>query len=107
MNSTLLNCLNGDKLATCLTSDELAAPLAESESSQLASLMSGLCGQPVYPRSITAARHSLYFLGRKGPDKLLGIISEYSASPGGFQGSSQTINVDGRYLTVTLCETTP
>src|SRR5262249_20120571 len=98
MNPTLLDCLK---------SGELAAPLAESDDSQLASVLSALCGTLVYPRSMTAARHALFFLGRKGSDKWLGIISAASASPGGFQGSPQAINVDGQSLTVTLCETTP
>ncbi|HKC89426.1 MAG TPA: hypothetical protein VKG02_25815, partial [Blastocatellia bacterium] len=107
MKPTLLDCLKSNELAHCLKSDELAAPLAESDASQLASVLSVLCGPLVYPGSITAARHALFFLGRKGSDKWLGIVSADSASPGGFQGSSQAINVDGQSLTVTLCEATP
>jgi tagaturonate epimerase len=107
MNATLLDCLKSNELVNCLKSDELAAPLAESEASQLASVLSALCGTLVYSRSMTAARHALFFLGRKGSDKWLGILSADPASPGGFEGASQAINVDGQTLTVTLCETTP
>src|SRR5262245_30430060 len=101
MKTTLLDCLKGNELVSCLKSGELAAPFAESEASQLAAVLSALCGTLVYPHSLAAARHALFFLGRKDSDKWLGILSADPASPGGFQGSSQEINVDGETLTVT------
>ncbi|MGE0132091.1 MAG: tagaturonate epimerase family protein [Blastocatellales bacterium] len=94
-------------LLDCLKSSELAIPLAEREASQLASLLTEMSGTLVYPRSITATRNAVLFLGRKGSEKSLGIISNDSASLGGFQGSSRTINVDGPSVTLTLGETSP
>src|SRR5262245_53603098 len=107
MKTTLLDCLKSNELVSCLKSGELAAPFAESDAPQLAAVLSALCRMLVYPRSLAAARHAIFFLGRKGSDKCLGILSADPALPGGFQGSSQTINADGQSLTVTLCETTP
>jgi len=98
MNPTLLNCLK---------SHELADPLAENESAQLASALSDSSGLQVYPRSITCARNAIFFIGRKGSNKSLGIIHSDSDRdfPSYFQGSSQKINIDGHSLM--LCETTP
>src|SRR5262245_22039144 len=107
MKTTLLDCLKSNELVSCLKSGELAAPFAESDAPQLAAVLSALCRMLVYPRSLAAARHAIFFLGRKGSDKCLGILSADPALPGGFRGSSQTINADGQSLTVTLCETTP
>src|SRR5262245_14856051 len=95
MNAMLLNCLK---------SYELADPLAENDAAQLASTLSDSSGLQVYPRSIACARNAVFFLGRRGSNKLLGVI--HSDSPH-FQGSSQKLNVDGHSLTLTLCETTP
>src|SRR5262245_9329619 len=96
MNATLLNSLK---------SYELADPLVEDEAAKLASELSDSSGLRVYPRSIACARNAVFFLGRKGSDKWLGIVHPDSNPPGGFQGSAQKINVDGHSLT--LCETTP
>ena len=100
MNATLLNCLK---------SYELADPLVEDEAAQLASELSDSSGMRVYPRSIACARNAVFFLGRRGSDKSLGIVHSDSNPPGGFplgfHGSSQKINIDGHSLT--LCETTP
>src|SRR5262245_49470474 len=96
MNATLLNCLK---------SYELADPLVEDEAARLASALSDSSGLQVYPRSISCARNAVFFLGRKGPDKSLGIVHSDSNRPGGFSGTSQKINIDGHSLT--LCEMTP
>jgi len=97
MNATLLNCLK---------SYELADPLAENDAAQLASTLGDSSGLRIYPRSITCARNAVFFLGRKGSNKSLGIIHSDSASPGNFQGSSQSVNIDGHSVTLNLCETT-
>jgi tagaturonate epimerase len=96
MNATLLNCLKNN---------ELAEPLDESEAAGLASALSDSSGLQVYPRSITSAGNAVFFLGRKGSDKSLGIIHSDANPPAGFPGPSQKINIDGHSLT--LCETTP
>src|SRR5262249_17009664 len=91
MNATLLNCLKNY---------ELADPLDESEAARLASALSDSSGLQVYPRSISCARNAVFFLGRKGPDKSLGIVHSDSNLPGGFSGSSQKINTDGHSFTL-------
>src|SRR5262245_16301399 len=100
MNATLLNCLK---------SYELADPLAEDEAAQLASSLSDSSGLQVYPRSISCARNAVFFLGRKGSNKSLGIVHSDSDPPGdfplGFHGSSQKVNIDRHSLT--LCGATP
>ncbi|HEV2668568.1 MAG TPA: tagaturonate epimerase family protein, partial [Blastocatellia bacterium] len=96
MNATLLNCLK---------SHELVDPLAENEAAQLASALGDSSGLRVYPRSISCARNAVFFLGRKGSEKSLGMVHSDSNPPGGFQGTSQRINVEGHSLT--LYETTP
>jgi tagaturonate epimerase len=96
MNATLLNCLKNY---------ELADPLDESEAAGLASALSDSSGLQVYPRSITCARNAVFFLGRKGSNKALGIVHAESNLPGDFSGSPQKINIDRHSLT--LCETTP
>jgi tagaturonate epimerase len=96
MNATLLDCLK---------SYELADPLDESEAARLASALSDSSGLRVYPRSISCARNAVFFLGRKGSNKSLGIVHSDSNPPGDFRGPSQKANIDGHSLT--LCETTP
>src|SRR5215510_6955746 len=104
MNATLLNCLKSYKLAD---------PLVEDEAEQLASELSDSSGLQVYPRSIACARNAVFFLGRRGSDKSLGIVHSDSNPPAGgilgfplgFHGSSQKTDLDGHSLT--LCETTP
>src|SRR5215510_2811095 len=99
MNATLMNCLK---------SYELVNPLAEDEAAQSASALSDSSGLHVYPRSITCARNAVFFLGRRGSDKSLGIVHSDSNPPGdyplGFR-SSQKTDLEGYSLT--LCETTP
>ncbi|HEY8459787.1 MAG TPA: tagaturonate epimerase family protein [Blastocatellia bacterium] len=96
MNATLLDCLKNY---------ELAEPLDESEAARLASALSDSSGLQVYPRSIACARNAVFFLGRKGTGKSLGIVHSDSNAPGGFKGPSQKSDIDGHCLT--LFETTP
>ena len=78
MNATLLNCLK---------SHELADPLAEDEAEQLASALSDSSRSQVYPRSISCARNAVFFLGRQGSNKSLGIIPPIRTAGMGFQGN--------------------
>jgi hypothetical protein len=73
----------------------------------MASSLSDICGLQVYPLSLAAAQHALFFLGRKGAEKRLGVISSNSAPPGKLHGSAQAIDIDGNSLTLTLCELSP
>ncbi len=78
-----------------------AVPLEQAN--ELAAQLEHLVGQKVYPRSITAAQGTLYFLSRQGTEKWLGILSQ-DGQPG-FDGSSQTISIHGETLTLQRCPT--
>jgi hypothetical protein len=95
MNDSWLNWLKSSGLSARLKGDDAA---------QVASFLGDLSGLRVYPRSITAGQNTVFFLGRRGSTKSLGIVSAASASLAGFQGSSQTVQVDGQSLTLALCE---
>jgi hypothetical protein len=96
MNATLLNCLENY---------ELADPFDESEAALFASALGDASRLQVYPRSITCARNAVFFLGRMGSDKSLGIIHSGSNPPGDFSEAPQKIDIDGHSLT--LLKTTP
>ena len=67
MEQLLLQSLEMESLAPALPAD-IANALAETVIGPLAEIN-------VYPRSITAANHCLYFLGRRDTQKYAGIIS--------------------------------
>ncbi len=94
-------------LLAYLDTPNLAAPLPEAEAQLVARMLGEAVGLQVYSRSIAAAQHALFFLGRKGEKKSLGVISADEALRGKFQGvSSEIVLADGRPMTLTLCETT-
>jgi len=107
-----------------LDTDGLATALPEDEAERLAAQLGEWSGMQVYPRSITAIRRSLFFLGRRhdkthGDRKLLGVVSAGSAGPGDpvgkLAGEATRLSVAGAplapplapTLALTLCETTP
>ncbi|HEY65002.1 MAG TPA: hypothetical protein G4O02_10575 [Caldilineae bacterium] len=73
------------------------------EAADLAAELGRLSGLTVYPRSITALRRSLFFLGRQGDKKWLGILS--SEGWPAFTGDARTVAVDGESLTLQRCPT--
>jgi len=93
-----------------LASDGLAPALPGDEAEQLAAQLNELSGLEVYPPSIAASGRSLFFLGRRGDKKLLGVVSAASAGLGGpggkFVGEATRLPEDGAQLTLTLCDTT-
>ncbi len=88
-----------------LQQTELAAPLPESEAQSLASALGSVSGLTVYPASLTATQNTLFFLGRQGTTKRLGIVSASDALSRNFQGEVLDVTVAGQSLTLTLCET--
>jgi hypothetical protein len=105
MNTALLNSLKSSEHLSLLKGSELSAPLEDNEAGRLAATLSAMAGSLVYPRSMALAGNAFFFLGRHGSNKSLGIISADSTVGGGFQGKSQTINLDGHSLTLMTCET--
>ncbi|MDX2031606.1 MAG: tagaturonate epimerase family protein [Blastocatellia bacterium] len=83
----------------------LAPALAESEGLRVAGALGELTGWSVYPKSIAVADGALYFLGRTGTEKRLGIIATGAAVGGGFAGEAGDVIVDGGTLTLTICAT--
>ncbi|MFC1489045.1 tagaturonate epimerase family protein [Thermodesulfobacteriota bacterium] len=70
MRQILIDSLQAETLAPALP-DEIGDQLAQTVISPLADIA-------VYPRSITAANRCLYFLGRRGSEKYVGIIAKTS-----------------------------
>jgi hypothetical protein len=94
-----------DLLLTQLKTTNLAAPLAEAEAQRLAAELAELSGLQVYAASISAARQSLFFLGRQGNAKYLGILSAEAAVVDSFSGETQAVTVAGQALTLILAPT--
>jgi hypothetical protein len=79
----------------------LAPAFSLSEAEDLATQLSGIADLVVYPRSITAARRCLYFLGRRDTEKLLGIVSYYGLPS--FQGIQRVVMLEGLPYMLQLC----
>jgi hypothetical protein len=62
-----------------MNAKELAAPLSEGEANASAGELSERTGLRVYPRSIVTAGQTLYFLGRAGDAKWLGVAGAGSS----------------------------
>src|SRR5215472_3083272 len=84
----------------------LASPLPAEQGQSVADELGQVGGMQVYPRSICAVQHSLLFLGRRGENKCLGVISAGPASRSGFSGHSRSVTVAGTQATLTHCDTT-
>jgi hypothetical protein len=97
-----------DLLFDCLKNENLGAAIEEKEAGQLSKdVLEGMANFKVYPRSIAAANRTLYFLGRREKDKLLGLISENPRSGEGFDGQQEKISLDGKDVYVTVAPTQP
>lgn len=80
--------------------------LTDVENKRLAADLGEASGLSIYPQSITSAQKTLYFLGRKGSEKRLGVLFD-GVNAGGVQGESHAITLDGKSLTLSICELTP
>jgi hypothetical protein len=89
-----------------LKTEELAPPLADDASRQKAAELGALSGAQVYPLSIAAAKNAIFFLCRRGAEKLLGIVTADTKLTGQFEGGGQTVEIRGQSLTLTMCATT-
>ena len=58
-----------------------------------------LSGLRVYPRSITAAQHSVLFLGQRGVDKFLGAVGMVAAI---IDGETTSVTIDGTAAKLTI-----
>jgi len=86
-----------------LASTDLSAPLPAAEGEALVAELSRAAGLAVYPRSIAARMGALFFLGRRGTAKVLGILHDGAAVADTFSGAARTVALEGIPLTLTLC----
>lgn len=84
---------------------DLAPSLSDAQATEIASQLNQLSDLEIYPRSITAANETLYFLGRQDDRKLLGAVT--NVSPPAIEGQSRDITVAGQTLHLTIGPTNP
>ncbi len=96
-----------DNLSTLLSNMHPASSLSELTGQALAAELGELSDLQVYPPSITPFHHSVFFLGRQGEKKFLGILCTDSIWQDKFTGSTTTVNTAGGQLKLTRCVTTP
>ena len=87
-------------LTSLLTSEGIPPSLTEGQATAVADQLAALSDLTVYPASITGADGALYFLGRRGSNKLLGILT--AAGTTTFKGDSRAVTVDDQTLHLTL-----
>ena len=90
-----------------LEATNLISPPAQAEAQALAAELAALSGLTVYPRSISAAQNTLYFLGRRADQKFLGILPANAYPADSFIGESKPVRVNDQTLSLMLCPTTP
>ena len=86
-----------------LASTELIAPLPTAEGDALAAELGRVADLAVYPHSIAARMGALFFLGRRGAAKILGILHNGAAVADTFGGDARTVALEGTPMTLTLC----
>ncbi|MCI0423134.1 MAG: tagaturonate epimerase family protein [Acidobacteria bacterium] len=89
-------------LAAYLENESLAPQLSESEAQRLAGELGSLAGFRVYPRSISAAHHSVFFLGQDNGSKSVGVLAASSSSTHAFSGERRTARVGATEAALTL-----
>ena len=97
-----------DLLFDCLKNENLGPAISEKEAGQLSKdVLERLADFEVYPRSIVAANNTLYFLGRREKDRLLGLISEDPRSGEEFEGQREKTSLGGKDIYLTVAPTLP
>jgi len=86
-----------------LTATEPVSAPADAEG--LAADLGRAAGVTVYARSIAARGGALYFLGRRGTAKYLGVLHAGVAPAGDFTGEDQGVSLEGSSFTLMLCPT--
>lgn len=73
---------------------------ASGEARMLAPRLGAWSNLEVYPSSVTPAGEAVFFLGRRGRAKWLGVVSRSGGLP--FEGTARTVGLDGETLTLQL-----
>ena len=89
-------------LASLLEAVDLAPALAADAAAQAAGALGTLAHMEVYPRSIAAAHRALFWLGRRGDQKLLACLSADDGVTARFPGQPSAVTVDGVAATLTV-----
>lgn len=85
---------------SCLQSEALTAPLSAAAGQAAAQALGQLTGLVVYPPSLIAAQHRLYFVGRKGTEKCLGVVARNEAALNGFEGERTSGSLNNETLQI-------
>jgi tagaturonate epimerase len=82
-----------------------AQALPEPQAGGWAAELGQLCGLEVYPRSLAAARHSVFFLGSREGKKWLGVLSPDGNLGPEFVGEATRVSVGSKPMTLLLGDT--
>jgi tagaturonate epimerase len=74
----------------------LAEPLPLAEAESAVQMLGQISGVVVYPLSLTAVGGALYFLGRQGDKKLLGVLSLNAEPLAGLEGTTSAVAAGGQ-----------
>ena len=94
-------------LLAYLSTDSLAAPLSPEEASAVAEFLSGPTEQQVYPHSIVATGHALFFQSGSGSKKSLNVISADESLLNRFEGVKLDVWLSDQEMSLKVCGTTP
>jgi len=86
-------------------SENWLAQAPPEEAQRLTEMMSRVMGVTVYPQSLNANSQAWFFFGRKGENKVLGIVSSDDHLLGQFEGEATGIRLEDETASVILCET--
>jgi tagaturonate epimerase len=94
-----------DRLLSLLDYTTLAPPLAENEARGVAEQLARMVGAAVYPKSITAAEHAVYFLARRdGGERLLAVLVAEGGRPAeGLRCDVQALQLGGKRVALCRC----
>ena len=91
-------------LAQLLSHDQLQPPLPAAERTALATGLESLLEANVYSRSLTVGFGGIFFLGRVGRDRLLGLLAHVdSGLLARFIGDVRTVSLDGESFAMKTC----
>lgn len=79
-------------------------PLTEEAMARLSGQLSAAVGGEVYRQSIDVAGGGLFFLIRKGEQKLLGVVTAEAGLPAGLTGEPRRLEVDGEAFSYVECQ---
>jgi hypothetical protein len=83
----------------------LAEPLSDAQAQSFADELGRLSGLQVYPRSLTAMRRSLFFLGRGEGKKSLGVLPADPTVTRLFAGDASPVSLGSKPITFMRCDT--